>query len=152
MPDVEVRQAPAKQQPRASSLPSRFLIVDDHSMNQMVVQIMLRKRWPQCQIDIAENGAMALLFLDLASYDLVLMDLYMPGIDGFEATKKIRQHANPRVRSTAIIGLTANNMSADIQRCLDLGMQTVILKPIDQQVFFAAIEQHMNLSRHHETV
>jgi hypothetical protein len=43
-------------------------------------------------------------------------------------------------------------MSADIQRCLDLGMQTVILKPIDQQVFFTAIEQHMNLSRHHETV
>ena len=152
MPDVEVRQAPAKQQPRASSLPSRFLIVDDHSMNQMVVQIMLRKRWPQCQIDFAENGAMALLFLDLANYDLVLMDLSMPGIDGFEATKKIRQHANPRVRSTAIIGLTANNMSADIQRCLDLGMQTVILKPIDQQVFFTAIEQHMNLSRHHETV
>ena len=121
-------------------------------MNQMVVQIMLRKRWPQCQIDIAENGAMALILLDLASYDLVLMDLYMPGIDGFEATRQIRQHSNPRIRATTIIGLTANNMSGDIQRCLDLGMQTVILKPIDQQVLFTAIEQHMNLGMQHETV
>lgn len=152
LPDVQSQQAPANPQPRASYQSSRFLIVDDHPMNQMVVQIMLRKRWPQCQIDIAENGAMALILLDLASYDLVLMDLYMPGMDGFEATRQIRQHSNPRIRATTIIGLTANNMSGDIQRCLDLGMQTVILKPIDQQVLFTAIEQHMNLGMQHETV
>jgi signal transduction histidine kinase/CheY-like chemotaxis protein len=152
MPDVEAPQASAYPQPRAASQSLRFLIVDDHPMNQMVVQIMLRKRWPQCQIDIAENGAMALILLDLASYDLVLMDLYMPSVDGFEATRQIRQHSNSRTKSTAIIGLTANNVSGDIQRCLDLGMQTVILKPIDQQVLFTVIEQHMNLGMHHETV
>ena len=128
----------------------RFLIVDDHPMNQMVVQIMLRKRWPQCQIDIAENGSLALERLNQESYDLVLMDLYMPVLDGFAATKHIRQHTDPRIRSTAIIGLTANKVSGDIQSCLDLGMQSVIFKPIDQKIFYSVIENQLQLGPHYE--
>ena len=150
MPDTEALQASDKPQTSLSSISWRFLIVDDHPMNQMVVQIMLRKRWPQCQIDIAENGSLALERLNQESYDLVLMDLYMPVLDGFAATKHIRQHTDPRIRSTAIIGLTANKVSGDIQSCLDLGMQSVVFKPIDQEIFFAVIENHLQAGAHHE--
>ena len=150
MPDAEALQASDKPQTSLSSISWRFLIVDDHPMNQMVVQIMLRKRWPQCQIDIAENGSLALERLNQESYDLVLMDLYMPVLDGFAATKHIRQHTDPRIRSTAIIGLTANKVSGDIQSCLDLGMQSVVFKPIDQEIFFAVIENHLQAGAHHE--
>ena len=150
MPDAEALQASDKPQTSLSSISWRFLIVDDHPMNQMVVQIMLRKRWPQCQIDIAENGSLALERLNHESYDLVLMDLYMPVLDGFAATKHIRQHTDPRIRSTAIIGLTANKVSGDIQSCLDLGMQSVIFKPIDQKIFYSVIENQLQLGSHHE--
>ena len=150
MPDAEALQASDKPQTSLSSISWRFLIVDDHPMNQMVVQIMLRKRWPQCQIDIAENGSLALERLNQESYDLVLMDLYMPVLDGFAATKHIRRHTDPRIRSTAIIGLTANKVSGDIQSCLDLGMQSVVFKPIDQEIFFAVIENHLQAGAHHE--
>ena len=150
MPDAEALQASDNPHASARSLHWRFLIVDDHPMNQMVVQIMLRKRWPQCQIDIAENGSLALERLNHESYDLVLMDLYMPVLDGFAATKHIRQHTDPRIRSTTIIGLTANKVSGDIQSCLDLGMQSVIFKPIDQQIFYSVIENQLQLGPHHE--
>ena len=150
MPDAEALQASGNPQTSLSSISWRFLIVDDHPMNQMVVQIMLRKRWPQCQIDIAENGSLALERLNHESYDLVLMDLYMPVLDGFAATKHIRQHTDPRIRSTAIIGLTANKVSGDIQSCLDLGMQSVIFKPIDQQIFYSVIDNQLQLGPHHE--
>jgi signal transduction histidine kinase/CheY-like chemotaxis protein len=152
MPATEAPHATKDPHDSASLKSWRFLIVDDHPMNQMVVQIMLRKRWPHCQVDIAENGLLALERLNHAPYDLVLMDLYMPGLDGFETTKQIREHVDLRIRSMAVIGLTANNVSGDIQRCLNLGMQSVVFKPIDQEKFFAVLERNMQSGVAHEII
>ena len=116
-----------------------FLIVDDHPMNQMVVQLLLRKRWPACQVAVAETGQNALQMLEASPCDLVLMDLYMPGMDGIETTQRLREHPDAKLRATPVVGLTANNLASDTQRCLDAGMHCVVLKPIDQSLFFNAV-------------
>ena len=116
-----------------------FLIVDDHPMNQMVVQLLLRKRWPGCQVAVAETGQNALQMLEASPCDLVLMDLYMPGMDGIETTQRLREHPDAKLRATPVVGLTANNLASDTQRCLDAGMHCVVLKPIDQSLFFNAV-------------
>ena len=116
-----------------------FLIVDDHPMNQMVVQLLLRKRWPGCQVAVAQTGQNALQMLEASPCDLVLMDLYMPGMDGIETTQRLREHPDAKLRATPVVGLTANNLASDTQRCLDAGMHCVVLKPIDQSLFFNAV-------------
>ena len=121
-----------------------FLIVDDHPMNQMVVELVLRKLWPGCQVSVAQTGHNALQMLEASPCDLVLMDLYMPGMDGIETTRRLRTHADDKLRATPVIGLTASHVASDAQRCLDVGMQGLVFKPIDQALFFAAVSQAFN--------
>jgi CheY-like chemotaxis protein len=71
-------------------------------------------------------------------YDVVLMDLQMPGMDGIEATRRIRA-MNAPVSNTPIIALTANAMRGDEKRCLEAGMDAYVAKPIEKEHFFSAI-------------
>lgn len=137
---VHAKRAPAQEvRPTLGDRLRRFLIVDDHPMNQMVVQLLLKKRWPTCQVAVAQSGAHALQLLESSAFDLVLMDVYMPNMDGMQTTRQLRQHAMEKIRNTPVIGLTANHVASDSDRCLQAGMQSVILKPIDQSLFFAAV-------------
>lgn len=119
----------------------RFLVVDDHPMNQMVVQLLLRKHWPSCRVEVAQSGESALQRLETSPCDLVLMDLYMPGWDGLQTTQRLRAHTDHKLRATPVIGLTANNVPSDAQRCREAGMHAVVGKPIDEAVLCAAITQ-----------
>jgi signal transduction histidine kinase/ActR/RegA family two-component response regulator len=109
----------------------RFLLVDDNAVNQMVASLVLKKMWPQCQITSAASGEQALQLLDTQAFDLVLMDMVMPGMDGLEATRLIRQHPRPDVAPLVVIGLTANTTPKDRDHCLAAGMNDVLSKPMD---------------------
>jgi len=88
----------------------------------MVVQLLLRKLWSSCRVEVAQSGESALQRLETSPSDLVLMDLYMPGSDGLQTTRRLRAHTDRKLRATPVIGLTANNLPSDAQRCREAGM------------------------------
>jgi len=107
--------------------PLRVLYADDHASNRVVVAAMLASQGHQC--DTAEDGAQAVkAFLD-GTYDLVLMDIQMPVMDGVEAARTIRALGGAGA-TTPIVALTANTLDAQVRRYLEAGMQDCIAKPV----------------------
>lgn len=129
--DEQSRTATANE--AAKSLLGKILLVEDHVINQQLAQTMLTKLG--LSHDLAENGKEALQQLEHNSYDLVLMDCQMPEMDGYEATRIIRQNeaASDDDYRLPIVALTANAMSEDRQKCLDAGMDDYLAKPYDLQ-------------------
>ena len=113
--------------------PLRFLLVDDNAVNLMVARLVISKCWPGSEITSASGGEQALALLETHSFDMVLMDMIMPGMDGMETTRRLRLHAQAEVAALPVVGLTANTNSRDRERCLLSGMDEVLAKPIDSQ-------------------
>lgn len=105
------------------------LLVEDNEMNQKVTHAMLERMG--CDITIADNGSIALQILEKKSFDIIFMDGNMPVMDGFEATKKIRENEKQNGGYTPIIAMTALAMVQDRKRCLAVGMDEFISKPIN---------------------
>ncbi|MEL6870901.1 MAG: ATP-binding protein [Pseudomonadota bacterium] len=106
---------------------ANILIVEDNPVNQRVVGAMVNKTGATCVT--ASSGEQALTLIDEQSFDLVFMDCQMPGMDGFETTRRIRAcaaNANARI---PIVALTANAMDGDRQRCIEAGMSDYLSKP-----------------------
>jgi signal transduction histidine kinase len=110
----------------------RLLLVEDDPVNQDVVQMMLEDILPN--LDIVSNGKTALAQLDHAAYDLILMDVQLPEMNGLEATRQIRQR--PNEARLPIIAITANAFAEDRQRCLEAGMNDFIAKPVEPAMLF----------------
>ncbi|TYQ23592.1 PAS domain S-box protein [Pseudanabaena sp. UWO311] len=113
----------------AKKFPLRILLVEDNRVNQMVAKLMLKRLGYQINA-IANNGLEAVQAVQNDSYDLILMDVQMPEMDGLTATKMIRQGLKSPVR---IVAMTADAMPEDRQACLDAGMDDFISKPISIQ-------------------
>jgi signal transduction histidine kinase/ActR/RegA family two-component response regulator len=121
-------------QPSGSALNSheldgvRVLLVEDNPVNQKVAIRMLQKLG--CVVELAENGQQALEKLERASYDIVLMDMQMPVMDGLTATRLLRQREQQTGHHQVVIALTANAMQTDRELCLDAGMDDYLSKPL----------------------
>lgn len=124
--------------PFPSSL--RILLTEDNEINQKVIVAMLKKM--RLSVDIANSGFEAIELLKKNYYDILLMDVQMPGMDGFETTKQIRQSVgdiqNPNI---PIIALTAHAMIGDRELCLKAGMNDYVSKPINPDELKAAIQR-----------
>ncbi len=104
------------------------LVVEDVSVNQMIAKKMLEKSG--ARVDIAANGEEALACVQESNYDLIFMDCHMPVMDGYEATRRIRERERELSRlRTPIVALTANVVEEDTRRCYDSGMDDVLNKP-----------------------
>jgi signal transduction histidine kinase/DNA-binding response OmpR family regulator/HPt (histidine-containing phosphotransfer) domain-containing protein len=117
---------------------ARVLVAEDNPVNQRVASHMLNKLGYRC--DIASNGKEAVDMLAQLPYDLVLMDCQMPEMDGYMATRMIREREESGDRRTPIIAMTANAMREDRARCLDAGMDGFIPKPIALEELETAME------------
>jgi len=121
--------------------PLRILLVEDSEDNRLLIQAYL-KATPY-QIDIAENGKIGLEKFISGKYDLVIMDIQMPVMDGYSATKAIRKWEGEKgAKATPIIALTAHAFREDIQKSLDVGCTDHITKPIRKQGILEAIHKH----------
>lgn len=118
--------------------PLNILLVEDNLLNQKLICLTLSKYG--FQIDLAENGAKALTKFESNDYDLILMDIMMPVMDGLETTRQIRASEGTIKQRTPIIGLTANTMDSDRHRCLEAGMDEYLVKPFDVSEFFRVLE------------
>jgi PAS domain S-box-containing protein len=114
---------------------ARVLLVEDNEINQEVAIGQLEDA--EAFVDLAENGEVALRMIASNDYDVVLMDMQMPVMDGIEATRIIR--SNPRYESLPIIAMTANAMASDRELCLNAGMNDHIAKPIDPDQLFGVL-------------
>lgn len=118
--------------------PLRILLAEDGLVNQKVAVSLLEQRGHR--VTVANNGQEALTALDRESFDVVLMDVQMPAMDGFEATALIRQKEEEAGLRTPIIAVTAHAMKGDRERCLAAGMDGYIAKPIRAKDLYAIVE------------
>jgi PAS domain S-box-containing protein len=114
---------------------ARVLLVEDNEINQEVAIGQLEDA--EAFVDLAENGEIALRMVKDNDYDVVLMDMQMPVMDGIEATRILR--ADPRHQTLPIIAMTANAMESDREVCLEAGMNDHIAKPIDPDQLFSVL-------------
>ena len=121
------------------SPPLRILLAEDNFVNQKIVQGLLEKSGHR--VEVAANGLLAVERLGKDTFDLVLMDVQMPEMDGISATKLVRQQEAmaKSKRRTPIIAMTANAMKGDREKCLDAGMDHYISKPIRFEELINAI-------------
>lgn len=123
---------------RESKQELRILLAEDHPVNQKFAAKLLQKMGHF--ITVAETGLEVLRILETDTFDLILMDVQMPEMDGFEATRRIREQEKTTERHVPIIAMTARAMKGDKDRCLEAGMDGYIAKPIDPTDLFNTIE------------
>jgi len=135
-------QAPTVPAPAAGALAlRRLLLVDDNPVNLMVARLVLQNNWPEAQVQSCTDAESALAWLERERFDAVFMDMVMPGTDGRQATRRLRQHARPELARLPVIGLTANHNTHDRQLCLQAGMDEVLAKPLDAQAVRETLER-----------
>ena len=125
----------------------RLLLVDDNPVNLMVARLVLQKNWPDAQVETCNDAEQALALLEREAFDAVFMDMVMPGIDGPQATRRLRQHPRADLAHLPVIGLTANHNAHDRQLCLQAGMDEVLPKPLDEQAVRETLERLLLVQR-----
>jgi hypothetical protein len=123
-------QPQARKERQTAGQAWQFLVVDDHHLNRLLVQQILKNAWPESRVVEAENGAQALDFWRAQRFDLVFMDMLMPVMDGVQTTQAIRQSFTSHGLAP-VIGLTANVNPQDLERFKDAGLSVLLLKPFD---------------------
>jgi two-component system sensor histidine kinase/response regulator len=124
-----------------------ILLVEDNEFNQQIANELLTDAG--FKVDIAADGRISLEMLSKRLYDIVLMDMQMPVMDGVTATREIRKDA--RFKELPILAMTANVMEADVKKCRDAGMQDHIGKPIDPDEMFGKLLKWMKPLKNKET-
>jgi CheY-like chemotaxis protein len=143
-PPAQEEQPPEsmKAKPAPAARPLRVLVAEDSEINQIVTAHFLKKQGHQPVV--VANGRLALEALAREPFDLVLMDVEMPEMDGFEATARLRAGEGGG-RRLPIIGLTAHAMKGDRERCLAAGMDGYLTKPVEAQALASEIARVMTV-------
>lgn len=134
--------APLRESDQPNKSSARILMCEDNELNQRLVQSLFRNT--PYQLDLAVNGIEGLNLLASKAYDLVLMDIQMPEMDGYQAIRAIRTDLKSAV---PVIALTAHSMVAEREKCLSLGMNDYLSKPFKKEALLAKIEFWLNHSK-----
>ncbi len=129
LPKASTAESPTSSLPHSPNGyigPLRVLVVDDNSVSQLLMKKLLQRAG--CSADIAATGPQAVGMLSQGTYDLVLMDVQMPDMDGYETTRQIRQ--SPTFGRIPVVAMTAHAMKGDREKCLEAGMNDYLSKPI----------------------
>lgn len=132
---VQLAPAPQKTTPVLESVdttPLTLLIVDDHAVNRLVAKTTIQRALPNARIEEAENGTTGLAKMSANRYDLVLLDLVMPDIDGIEVMRRVRTTLPEPFNQVPVIALTANVASDALKACKEVGFDEVMPKPFDR--------------------
>ena len=121
--------------------PSRILLAEDNLINQKVISMMLKKH--NAEIDIANNGIEACQLFELNNYDLILMDIQMPEMDGYQATIAIKQSGRYLISPTPIIAITANAFNEDRKKALECGMDDFLAKPMKPAELYGIFAKYL---------
>ncbi len=138
----DVKNSAVKESKSANLSKLKVLVVEDNAVNILVIRKTLNRM--EINPDVAENGKMALEMIAVNEYDLILMDLYMPELDGYETTKVIRSLVDDRKANVPIIALTATVNSQVLDDVLAVGMNGYLSKPFHPDDLFEELRKHVN--------
>jgi two-component system, sensor histidine kinase SagS len=142
--DKKTAKHPEKLKKAKAVLPDfsnkKVLLVEDNRVNQLVMRGFLKPT--KICIDTADNGLLCLEKLAEEKYDLIFMDCQMPEMDGYQATRQIRQIN--KWRNIPVVAMTAHALAGDKEKCLDAGMDDYLTKPVDKSVLYKAMEYWLN--------
>jgi two-component system sensor histidine kinase/response regulator len=141
-------QPTTKSEPAMSGTGHRLLLVEDDAINRRVATLMLQR--VGYTVDYAEDGKKSLEMLSERRYSAVLMDCQMPVMDGFTATRLLRDREQDSTKHQLVIALTANAMEGDRERCLAAGFDDYIRKPVQSKELYDTLEAHLNASEDSE--
>jgi signal transduction histidine kinase/CheY-like chemotaxis protein/HPt (histidine-containing phosphotransfer) domain-containing protein len=134
-----------------NSLKGHVLLVEDNPVNQLVAQGLLSKFGLTC--DLVENGLDCIAAFTQKKFDLILMDIQMPGMDGLQATQEIRrlekENRSASPKPIAIVAMTAHAMQGDEQNCFNAGMDDFISKPVDREQLFTVLQKWLSQDSTH---
>ena len=119
----------------------KILIAEDNNINQILVKTLLNKK--NFIVDTVENGLLAFEKVRDNNYNIVLMDLHMPVLDGYEATKKIREELSSPKNNIPIIALTAAAIKGEKEKCLSIGMNDYLSKPFKAEELYSKILENV---------
>ncbi len=119
----------------------KILVVEDVELNQHLARHIMES-WG-CVVEIAENGSLAVEKVKKFDYDLVLMDIQMPVMDGMEATRQIRKMGDTHKAAVPIVALTANAMKSECDAYLELGMNDCLAKPFEEPMLFKTVSKNI---------
>ena len=140
LPDAAINDNSLDKQPSVQTLAGKeVLLVEDNELNMEIAQIVLTKAG--MVVDTAENGQVAVTKASAKRYDVILMDIQMPVMNGYEATRAIRQFENKELAQVPIIAMTANAFQEDKQRALNEGMDGHVAKPLKVEVLLQAMQE-----------
>ena len=131
----------------------RILVAEDNSLNREIVKDMLETAG--CQVEEARDGTFAVDMVNLSGegyYDLILMDIQMPMMDGYEATRIIRSFQNEHLRKIPIVALSANAFQEDKKKAFDCGMDAFISKPVSAEKLARVLNVILNGDKKREFV
>ena len=135
------RRPTVRPEVHTANFPWRFLLADDHAINRLLAQQVLRAAWPKAEIVEAADGQQALDRLAEGGFDLVLMDMVMPGMDGIVTTQRLRSTLPVPIKHVPVLGLTANVNPADLDAFQRAGLSGLMVKPFEPATLCARIEQ-----------
>lgn len=119
-----------------------ILLCEDHPLNQEIAKLMLEEKWALVTVaGDGQEGLKAFLNSSIGYFDCILMDIHMPVMDGYETAKTIRKLPRADAKSVPIIAMTADAFAEDIQKCLDVGMNGHIAKPVDPEKLYKMLER-----------
>lgn len=125
----------------------KVLLIEDYPIvSKMSKKIMENTKCSNFEVDIAETGLQALEMMEKQQYDLVLMDIGLPDIDGYELTRRVRAHKDPYIATVPIIALTAH--TGIEQKCIDVGIDDILTKPLTEEII-KSIQDYLSLRRSH---
>lgn len=126
-----VNQGTENHPSKTTAPPSNILLVEDHRISAKVAKTILSEL--NCHVDIAMDGKMAIEAIEKHHYDLIFMDIGLPGMNGYEVTRRIRSHELSKGTHVPIIALTAHGDSQNQQLCLDVAMNAIVTKPLRKE-------------------
>ncbi len=125
----------------------RLLLAEDHKMNQLVARKTIERAYPNIELTIVDNGQLAVDALRQNVYDVVLMDIQMPVMDGYEAAVYVRDHLESPMRDVPILAMTAHAHISKDKQYLEYGMVDYVLKPFEPKQLFSKIAQYAQHER-----
>jgi CheY-like chemotaxis protein len=130
-----------EQKVQAPAMTGRILVVEDAKANQALIRVMLERLG--LEVTLAEHGQEALEQLEHDTFDLVLMDMQMPVMNGYDATRELRRKG----LTVPVVALTAHAMTGDDAKCYEAGCDGYLTKPIDREKLLSILEKYLSSSR-----
>jgi len=123
----------------------RILLAEDNTINQKLAVVLLQKSG--LSVDVVDNGRLAFERMQVDTYNLILMDVQMPEMDGYEATRKIREWETGSNQHIPIVAMTAHAMQGDREKCLAAGMDDYVTKPLEPGLLFSVLDRWLPAER-----